>query len=98
IGFFTVGPMLFGTDWTGHAGGHGIPGQAMSFFTGIVDFNNPARDTIAELGKEGWHGAVQFALHGLTAPAFWLTVAGFALAWVFYVWKPELAGKARKSL
>ena len=98
IGFFTVGPMLFGTDWTGHAGGHGIPGQAMSFFTGIVDFNNPARDTIAELGKEGWHGAVQFALHGLTAPAFWLTVAGFALAWVFYIWKPELAGKARNSL
>ena len=31
-------------------------------------------------------------------PAFWLTVAGFALAWVLYIWKPELAGKSRKAL
>ncbi len=98
IGFFTAGPMLFGTDWAGHASGNGIPGQVMSFFTGIVDFYDPARDTIAEVGKEGWHGAVQFALHGLTAPAFILTVAGFVLAWVFYIWKPELAGRSRKAL
>ena len=98
IGFLTAGPMLFGTDWAGHASGNGIPGQLLSFFSGIVDFQDPARNTIAEVGKEGWHGAVAFALHGLTAPAFWLTVAGFALAWVFYIWKPELAGKARNSL
>ena len=98
IGFFTIGPMLFGTGWDGHAAAEGVPGQAMSFFTGIVDFYDPARNTIAELGKEGWHGAVQFAIHGLTAPAFWLTVAGFVLAWVFYIWKPELAGKSRKAL
>ncbi|MCL7714109.1 NADH-quinone oxidoreductase subunit L [Stenotrophomonas mori] len=98
IGFFTAGPMLFGTDWAGNAGGNGIPGQAMAFFTGIVDFYDPARDTIGELGREGWHGAVQFALHAVTAPAFWLTVAGFALAWVFYIWKPDLPGKSRRAL
>ncbi len=96
IGFFTIGPMLFGTDWTGHGHADGIPGQAMSFFTGIVDFYDPARNTIAELGKEGWHGAVKFALHGMTVAPFFLTVAGFVLAWVFYIWKPDLAGRSRR--
>jgi NADH-quinone oxidoreductase subunit L len=98
IGFFTIGPMLFGTGWDGHAAEGGVPGQAMSFFTGIVDFYDPARDTIAAVGKEFWHGSVAYALHGMMMPAFWLTVAGFILAWVFYVWKPELAGQARKNL
>lgn len=98
IGFFTIGPMLFGTGWDGHAHAAGVPGQAMSFFTGIVDFYDPARDTIAAVGKEFWHGSVAYALHGMMMPAFWLTVAGFVLAWVFYIWKPELAGKTRKSL
>ncbi|WP_313319339.1 NADH-quinone oxidoreductase subunit L [Stenotrophomonas sp.] len=98
IGFFTIGPMLFGTGWDGHHAAGGIPGQTMSFFTGIVDFYDPARDTIAAVGKEFWHGSVAYALHGMMMPAFWLTVAGFALAWVFYIWKPELAGKSRKTL
>ncbi|WP_313643230.1 NADH-quinone oxidoreductase subunit L [Stenotrophomonas sp.] len=98
IGFFTIGPMLFGTGWDGHHAAGGIPGQTMSFFTGIVDFYDPARDTIAAVGKEFWHGSVAYALHGMMMPAFWLTVAGFALAWVFYIWKPELAGKTRKTL
>ena len=98
IGFFTIGPMLFGTGWDGHASEGGVPGQVMSFFTGIVDFNDPARDTIAAVGAEFWHGAVKYALHGMMMPAFWLTVAGFVLAWVFYIWQPELATKSRKVL
>ena len=98
IGFFTIGPMLFGTGWDGHAAATGIPGQTLSFFTGIVDFYDPARDTIAAVGREFWHGSVAYALHGMMMPAFWLTVAGFILAWVFYIWKPELAGKSRKAL
>jgi len=98
IGFFTIGPMLFGTGWDGHAAATGVPGQTLSFFTGIVDFYDPARDTIAAVGREFWHGSVGYALHGMKMPAFWLTVAGFILAWVFYIWKPELAGKSRKAL
>jgi len=98
IGFITVGPMLFGTNWSGHAADSAIPGQVMQFFTGIVDFYNPARDTIAELGREHWHGAIKFALHGFAAPAWWLTLTGFILAWVMYIGKPELAGQARSSL
>ena len=97
IGFFTAGPMLFGTDWQGHHAAAAIPGQAMGFFTGIVDFADPSRDTIAKVAAEFWHGPVAYALHGMMAPAFFLTVAGFVLAWVMYIWKPQLAASARKT-
>ena len=87
IGFFTVGPMLFGTDVLGHPG-------ALPFFLGAIDVA-PARDVIAILGKE-FHGPVAYALHGFKVPAFWLALAGFALATVLYWWRPELAAKARQ--
>jgi NADH-quinone oxidoreductase subunit L len=96
IGFFSIGPMLYGTGWSGDHAEHAIPGQVHSFFTGIVDFYNPARDTIGALAEE-FHGPVAFAIHGMMAPAFFLTVAGFLLAVLFYLWKPELAGKARST-
>ncbi|QNH13238.1 NADH-quinone oxidoreductase subunit L [Xanthomonas sp. SI] len=96
IGFFTIGPMLFGTDWAGHHAAVAIKGQAVGFFSGIIDFYNPARDSVGALAEE-FHGPVAFALHGLTQPPFFLTLAGFALAWILYLWKPELAAKARKT-
>ncbi|MDV0437145.1 NADH-quinone oxidoreductase subunit L [Xanthomonas sacchari] len=96
IGFFTIGPMLFGTDWAGHHAAVAIKGQAVSFFTGIVDFYDPARDTVGALAEE-FHGPIKFALHGLYQVPFFLTLAGFALAWILYLWKPELAAKARKT-
>ncbi|MGH8076264.1 MAG: NADH-quinone oxidoreductase subunit L, partial [Lysobacter sp.] len=87
IGFFTVGPMLFATDWTGHH-------QQLPFFLGAIDVSG-ARDVLATVKHEVWHGPIKFALHGFMAPAFWLAFAGFALATVMYWWKPELPGKAR---
>lgn len=88
IGFFTAGPMLFGTDIVGHH-------KQLPFFLGAIDLD-AARDTVALVGQEVWHGPVKYALHGFMAPAFWLTLAGFALATVMYWWKPELPAKARK--
>ncbi|MCA1714989.1 MAG: NADH-quinone oxidoreductase subunit L, partial [Gammaproteobacteria bacterium] len=88
IGFLTVGPMLFGTDWSGHH-------VQLPFFLGSIDVA-PARDTVAAVGREVWHGPVAYALHGLKAPAFWLTLAGFVLATVMYWWKPELPAKAAR--
>jgi NADH-quinone oxidoreductase subunit L len=96
IGFLTAGPMLFGTDWLGHHAEAAVPGQEVSFFTGAIDFLDPARDTIAVVGEEFWHGPVGYALHGMLMPAFWLTVAGFLLAALLYLWKPDLAGRARR--
>jgi NADH-quinone oxidoreductase subunit L len=89
VGFFTAGPMLFGTDWAGHA-------KQWPFFLGAIDLQ-PARDTMAHIAAEDWHGPVQLALHGFLGPAFWLTFAGFALATVMYLWKPELATRARRA-
>ena len=96
IGFFSIGPMLHGTDWAGHHAHEAIKGQAHSFFTGIVDFYDPAKDTVGFL-SEHFHGPVAFALHGMMLPPFWLTLAGFLLAVVFYLWKPDLSGKARRT-
>jgi len=96
IGYFSIGPMLYGTDWKGTHAEHAIPGQVHSFFTGIVDFYVPARDTIGALAGE-FHGPLGFVGHAMKGPAVWLTLAGFLLAALFYLWKPELAGKARKT-
>jgi NADH-quinone oxidoreductase subunit L len=87
IGFFTVGPMLFGTDALGHA-------RQLPFFLGSIDVAG-ARDVVGKLAEE-FHGPVAFALHGFTAPAFWLAFAGFALATVMYLLRPDLPAKARR--
>lgn len=87
IGFFTAGTMLFGTDVMGHH-------EKLPFFLGAIDIA-AARDTVAQVGDEVWHGPIAYALHGLLAPAFWLTLAGFVLATIMYWWKPELPAKAR---
>jgi NADH-quinone oxidoreductase subunit L len=96
IGFLTAGPMLFGTNWLGEHHAASIPGQLVTYFTGAIDFIDPSRDTIAAVGEEAWHGPVAYALHGMLMPAFWLTVAGFLLAALLYLWRPDLAGRARR--
>ena len=88
IGFLTAGPMLFGTDMMGHP-------QQPGFFDGAI-FVTQARDVMAKLAAEDWHGPVAFALHGFLTPGFWLMVAGFVLATVMYWWKPELPAKAAR--
>jgi NADH-quinone oxidoreductase subunit L len=88
IGFLTAGPMLFGTDMLGHV-------KQLPFFLGAIDVA-AARDVVAKLAGEAWHGPVKFALHGFVAPTFWLAFAGFALATVMYWWKPELHHRARR--
>lgn len=88
IGFFTAGPMLFGTDWSGKEAQDG-------FFANII-YVNEARDVLAKIAASDWHGPVAFALHGFVTPAFWLAFAGFALATLMYLIKPELADKAAR--
>jgi NADH-quinone oxidoreductase subunit L len=89
VGFFTVGPMLFGTDVMGHE-------KQLPFFLGAIDVP-AARDTIGKLAEE-FHGPVAFALHGFMAPAFWLALGGFALATFLYLLKPGLSTRIRHTL
>ncbi|MFZ5658200.1 MAG: NADH-quinone oxidoreductase subunit L [Pseudomonadota bacterium] len=89
IGLFTAGPMLFGTDWTGHH-------EQWPFFLGAIDLA-PARDTVMLLKDRIWHGPWQLALHSVQTPAFWLSVMGFAAATLLYLVKPEWAAAARRA-
>lgn len=89
IGFFTAGPMLFGTDAMGHH-------ERLPFFLGAIHVEQ-AHDVIARLAEE-WHGPIAFALHGFQAPAFWLAFGGFALATFLYLFRPDLPGKIAHAL
>ncbi len=88
VGFVTIGPMLFGTDVMGNV-------KQLPFFLGSIDVS-AARDVVAAVGLEAWHGPVAFALHGFLMPTFWLAFSGFALATLMYVFKPGLPAKAAK--
>ena len=87
IGLLTVGPMLFGKDLSGH---HAV----QPFFLGAIEVSaqHPA---MAKLAEE-FHGVWQMALHGLSAWPFWLAFAGFALATFLYLFRPDLAARARQ--
>ncbi len=84
-----------------------IPSVLIGFFTAgpmlFGDFFGDSirvlekNDVLAELASE-WHGPVAFALHGLVTPVFWLAAAGVATAWVFFLWRPELADAVASRL
>jgi NADH-quinone oxidoreductase subunit L len=40
---------------------------------------------------------VQFALEGFTKLPFWLAAAGVLTAWVFFLWRPQLAASAART-
>jgi len=89
IGFLTVGPMLFGTDMLGHE-------KQLPFFLGAIDVLKE-NDVIAKLADD-FHGPIAFALHGLTAPAFFLALMGFLLATLLYLVKPEWRAGITRTL
>ena len=55
----------------------------------------PAHDVLARLGEE-FHGPAGFVMHGLSSPILGLAAAGVALAWYFYLVRPELPGQIRE--
>ncbi len=57
-------------------------------FKGIIAVA-PAHDVLKHLG-EHFHGAMNFALHGMTGLPFILVLAGFGSAFYLYMVKPEL--------
>ncbi len=58
----------------------------------VVD---PARDVLEELGRE-YHGVGILILHGLSAPPFWLALAGIVSAWYLYLRRPDLPAAIRR--
>ncbi len=59
----------------------------------------PNHDAMREVGSE-LRGPLwlDFALRGFAAPAFWMAVAGFLTACVFFLWRPSLADGAARAL
>src|SRR5204862_498777 len=53
-----------------------------------------ANNVVGRLATQ-FGGPVQFALHGLAAPPFWLALAGAVTAWACFLWRPVWAGAAR---
>ena len=86
IGFFTVGPMLFGDFFRGAI--EVLPAH---------DTVARAAETLWH-GEHGWFAAaVGFGMHFYAAPAFWLAFLGFAAATALYLFFPDLATRMRAS-
>lgn len=85
IGFFTVGPMLFGDFFRG----------AIS----VLPANDTVAQAGAMLWHDdhGWLAAVvKFGLHALESVVFYLALAGFLLASYIYLFNPALADRMAK--
>ncbi len=59
----------------------------------------PRNDVMHEVAA-GLHGPLwlMFALRGFVSPVFWVAVAGFLTAWIFFLWRPSLADAAARAL
>jgi len=68
-------------------------------YFGSSIFVLPQNDVLREIGRElsapVW---VSFALHGLSAPTFWVALAGVVTAWLFFLRRPALADSAERLL
>ena len=67
------------------------------FLKDAITVNADKHPAMAELIKI-YHGPVQMALHGLTAPPFWLALAGVALAYYLYIVNPALPAAIKRRV
>ena len=79
IGWFTVGPVLFG-----------------KFFEGAI-FVAPANNVLEHVGEE-FHGPASFVLSAFLALPVWFAGLGVLTAYLFFLWRPELADAAQARL
>ena len=79
IGYFAVEPMLYG-----------------NFFKGVIFVDSATHPAMHELTHE-WHevihSAAGMAYHGLMSLPFLLAFSGVALAWFFYMKRPDIPAK-----
>jgi NADH-quinone oxidoreductase subunit L len=65
-----------------------------SYFGSSI-FVLPANNVVARVGEE-FSGATAAGLHGLLSAPFALALAGVVVAWVFFLWRPQLADAAAR--
>ena len=66
------------------------------FFKGAIYINleqHPAITQLADL----FHGPIEMAIHGLSAPPFWLALSGVVLAYYLYIVNPALPAAIKRN-
>ncbi|OUM01229.1 NADH-quinone oxidoreductase subunit L [Variovorax sp. JS1663] len=66
------------------------------FFKDSIFIDAARHPAMKELA-EAFHGPMAMALHGLTAPPFWLALAGVVLAWYMYLVNPALPAAVQRA-
>jgi NADH-quinone oxidoreductase subunit L len=66
------------------------------FFKDSIFIDATKHHAMTELA-EAFHGPMAMALHGLTAPPFWLALAGVVLAWYMYLVNPALPAAIQRA-
>ncbi|MFC3338236.1 NADH-quinone oxidoreductase subunit L [Paracandidimonas soli] len=66
------------------------------FFKGVITVQDK-HPAMAELAHH-WTDWVAYALHGFVTVPFWLVVAGFVVAWYFYLVKPSIPAAIQRKL
>ena len=66
------------------------------FFAGAILIDADRHQALKEMA-EAFHGPLAMALHGLTAPPFWLALAGVVLAYYMYVLNPALPAALKRA-
>ena len=82
IGYFAIEPMLYG-----------------EFFKGVIFIDAAAHPAMHELNHHWhtiFHSAVGMAIHGLMTLPFLLAASGVALAWFFYMKRPDIPAAIQK--
>ena len=70
-----------------------IPSIGSGWWVGSVVFGDYFGSSLAQPSLGEWHGILQYTIHGITAPPFWLAVAGIATAWYLYRVRTDLPRK-----
>jgi NADH-quinone oxidoreductase subunit L len=69
-----------------------IPSVGAGWFIGTVVFGDYFLNSLIHK-KEEFHGLINFTLHGMAQPPFWLALAGIATAWYLYLQRTDLPKK-----
>jgi NADH-quinone oxidoreductase subunit L len=83
IGYMTIEPMLFG-----------------HFFSGVIAVDSASHPAMMELAHhyaEFLHSPAGMALHGFFTLPFILAASGVALAWAFYIKRPDIPAKIQQK-
>ena len=65
-----------------------------SYFQEAIFINGEAHPVMTNLARR-FHGPLAMGMHAVQTPVFWLAVAGFALAWFFYLKRPDIPEKLK---